>query len=598
MSSTAASDASDSELIEALRDGDRTAMGHLYGRHHDDALRVARIVGGPGDAEDLVAEAFARVLAQIVDDKGPIYSFRPYLHTVIRNLRVERARHADRERTASDRPWLFEGGAESAEEPDHLAEIDAGRAARAMQTLPERWRRVLWQLEVEGRKPAELSADLSLPPSAVYALTHRAREGLRLAYLDQHVPQAVDDRCTWTRERMARLARGALSARALHKAHGHLEECAECAALYASLHQLNGRLGASVWPVVLLGGATVPLAPAVVPTNGFSEPPAGDAGSVPTPADDPGSVLRGLQSSSRSTSRHASAAGRGAARSGARRALNPATWASSSMLTATTATLVAVIGVAALLGASLQPTDPKAEVPTTFSTPEPRTDAPQGRLPSPVPPERTGPPWPDVPAAAPLDTPSVLTAVAERRDLVAEGQKLAVTARPGPGPGAAEPPLEPSPEPDAEPGPELEPEPEPEPGVGLGTVTADPVSPSDEGLARWRLAVPVTAGSADGAPFTIELTLALATPKGFTPWGPDDRHGWDCGGIEDGGRGGAPYYFQTRTCTYDFQPGQPVPDFQVVLVEGGTVGDPLIGEVVVTGAGTTDSATFSSPSGS
>jgi DNA-directed RNA polymerase specialized sigma24 family protein len=53
---------------------------------------------------------------------------------------------------------------------------------RAFRGLPVRWQRVLWQLEVEGRRPRELAVELGMTPNAVSALGKRARAGLRKAY--------------------------------------------------------------------------------------------------------------------------------------------------------------------------------------------------------------------------------------------------------------------------------------------------------------------------------------------------------------------------------------------------------------------------------
>ena len=54
---------SDAELISRVRGGDVAAYGDLFSRHQDAAHRLARqLVRGP-DADDLVSEAFAKVLA-------------------------------------------------------------------------------------------------------------------------------------------------------------------------------------------------------------------------------------------------------------------------------------------------------------------------------------------------------------------------------------------------------------------------------------------------------------------------------------------------------------------------------------------------------
>ena len=53
---------SDAELIAHVRAGDLDAYGLLFERHRDAATRLAHALGAGADADDLVADAFARVL--------------------------------------------------------------------------------------------------------------------------------------------------------------------------------------------------------------------------------------------------------------------------------------------------------------------------------------------------------------------------------------------------------------------------------------------------------------------------------------------------------------------------------------------------------
>ena len=71
----------DATLIAAVRDGDTDAYGVLFERHVDAARRLARALAHDGDADDLVAEAFAKVLPVLVRGGGPEVAFRPYLLT-------------------------------------------------------------------------------------------------------------------------------------------------------------------------------------------------------------------------------------------------------------------------------------------------------------------------------------------------------------------------------------------------------------------------------------------------------------------------------------------------------------------------------------
>jgi hypothetical protein len=101
-------------------------------------------------------------------------------------------------------------------------------AARAFRQLPDRWRDVLWMTEVEGAGPAEIAPRLGLTPNAVAVLAHRAREGLRRLYLQQHVAVADQPDCRWTGERLGGHVRGRLAPRDSSRLRGHLAWCAGC----------------------------------------------------------------------------------------------------------------------------------------------------------------------------------------------------------------------------------------------------------------------------------------------------------------------------------------------------------------------------------
>ena len=166
----------DDELVRAVRAGDREAFGVLFARHALVARRVASRSGPAGEADDVVAEAFACVLGQLCSGRGPVESFRAYLLTAVRHEAVRRAIAARR----------CEPVADLEPSPVTPASSDAGDHVReAYATLPERWRRTLWQLDVEGRRPCELAPELGLTANAVSALGYRARAALRSAYLER-----------------------------------------------------------------------------------------------------------------------------------------------------------------------------------------------------------------------------------------------------------------------------------------------------------------------------------------------------------------------------------------------------------------------------
>ena len=189
--------AGDAELISSARSGDTAAIGALYERHAGAAWVVARQYSdSPTDADDVVADAFTAVFGAIQRGKGPESAFRAYLFTVVRRVAGLR-REKNRRVQPTDDIAVLEAGtalAGTAEEPA-LAGFERGVVARAFHSLPERWQAVLWHTEVEGLTPAEIAPILGLTANGVAALAYRAREGLRQAYLQQHLQDPLDDGC-------------------------------------------------------------------------------------------------------------------------------------------------------------------------------------------------------------------------------------------------------------------------------------------------------------------------------------------------------------------------------------------------------------------
>ncbi len=240
----------DEQLLDRVRSGDSLAYEDLYREYADGARHLARILVGADHAEELVAESFARVLAALRGGGGPTDNFRSYLHVTIRNGYRDGLR-APREAPVSDQPWLFDDAQVPAEEMG--AGLDETVAVDALSSLPESWQRVLWHVEVEGRKPAEVATIMDLQPRAVSSLAHRAREGLKRAYLDLHAgPAPVREQCQWAHARMSQFARGDLSPRAELKFGEHIDSCPDCNQAFVVVDTVNQKLAAYVLPIVLL----------------------------------------------------------------------------------------------------------------------------------------------------------------------------------------------------------------------------------------------------------------------------------------------------------------------------------------------------------
>ncbi|MCU1418643.1 MAG: sigma-70 family polymerase sigma factor [Schumannella sp.] len=240
---------SDAELIESARSGDTSAFAELWRRHFRPAARVARQFTSI-DADDLVSEAYARIFQRVLAGGGPTGAFRPYLYTTIRNLastwgaasrdiQVDMIEDFEDERIPDD--------------PAAYA-LDRTLTARAFRGLPERWQTVLWYTEVEGMDPHEVAPIMGISANSVAALSYRAREGLRKAWLQAHISDATaSGECQWTMSRLGDRARDGLSARDAERMAAHLEDCAKCTIVSEEVEEVGSQLAMVMLPLVLGG---------------------------------------------------------------------------------------------------------------------------------------------------------------------------------------------------------------------------------------------------------------------------------------------------------------------------------------------------------
>jgi RNA polymerase sigma factor (sigma-70 family) len=238
----------DADLIQAVRDGDVDAFGDLFSRHVDAARRLGRQLVPAADVDDLVGEAFEKVLDALRHGGGPDIAFRAYLLTTLRRLHVDQERAAARLRTTDDLGASDDGVPVLG---TAVAGFENRAAAEAFASLPEQWRTVLWHTEVEGQEPAEVAPLLGMSPHAVSALAHRAREGLRAAFLARHAPAAATDECRWTHAHLGAYVRGETSRRDTATVEEHLRECRPCTALHLELRDIDSDLGGLIAPLLL-----------------------------------------------------------------------------------------------------------------------------------------------------------------------------------------------------------------------------------------------------------------------------------------------------------------------------------------------------------
>ncbi|SEB33527.1 RNA polymerase sigma factor, sigma-70 family [Amycolatopsis tolypomycina] len=250
---------SDAELIAEVRSGKIASYGTLYERHTGAAHNLARqLARSSSEADDLVSEAFAKVLDTLRGGKGPDTAFRAYLLTALRHTAYDRTRKERRVDLNEDMTQVGGAAAEALTVPfsdTAVAGLERTMAAKAFARLPERWQAVLWHTEIEQQSPAEVAPLLGLTANGVSALAYRAREGLRQAYLQVHLQENAEERCRACAERLGAWTRDGLSKRERAQVENHLDECDNCRALAAELADVNGGLRAIIAPIVLGGAA-------------------------------------------------------------------------------------------------------------------------------------------------------------------------------------------------------------------------------------------------------------------------------------------------------------------------------------------------------
>ena len=243
-----ATEPSDADLISRVRAGETEYYSELYRRHVGSVTTVAlRHVDNPSDADDMVAEAFASTLEHLINGKGPDSFFRAYILSVVTRQSQRRNQKASRA-LATDNMRLLDRGVED-ESPVERS-FETAMVADSFASLPERWRAVLWYIEVERMKPAQVAPMLGLSPNAVSALAIRAREGLRRSYLNTHHKAAGTGQCASYSKTVAALSRKGMGRKQRKQLEAHAAECVKCAALLTHLSDVQTGLGGVLAPAI------------------------------------------------------------------------------------------------------------------------------------------------------------------------------------------------------------------------------------------------------------------------------------------------------------------------------------------------------------
>lgn len=236
----------DSQLINAVRSGDISAFAQLYQRYVKVAYTAARqLARSSVEADDLVADTFHALLVVLLSRRGPDSAFRAYLLTALRHRFADLRRKDSKIDPVADVTSVLDSVPVSASRQDFATTVEHALVTAAFRRLPEHWRLVLWYRDIEARSPAEIATLLGLTANGVSALTYRAREGLRQAYLQEHVAPAHAEQCKPTIDMLGAWTRHGLRRRAALQVEEHLATCGPCRSLAIELADISSTFRSS-----------------------------------------------------------------------------------------------------------------------------------------------------------------------------------------------------------------------------------------------------------------------------------------------------------------------------------------------------------------
>jgi RNA polymerase sigma-70 factor (ECF subfamily) len=181
--------ANDHELLAAIRDGDECAFQEIVRRYRNPITNfVYRMIDDYERSVELAQETFIRVYTSASRYQAN-YSFSTYIYRIATNLAISELRRRKRRKFVSlFSPFTDEDGRPIELDPPDSAPlqdeslIDAERrraVARAITSLPEKYRAAVVLRDVEGLSYDRIAEVLKLSEGTVKSRINRARNLLK-----------------------------------------------------------------------------------------------------------------------------------------------------------------------------------------------------------------------------------------------------------------------------------------------------------------------------------------------------------------------------------------------------------------------------------
>jgi DNA-directed RNA polymerase specialized sigma24 family protein/anti-sigma factor RsiW len=235
----------DTTLVHLARNGDLGAFSELCQRQSWTAWEIAyAVTGDAGDAGEAVAESFAKLFkpGRVVRYENAQAVQTAILGTT-RATAIETVRRSGHD--GADGVYDIGGSGERQTRARRGLPI----VSAAFRSLPERWRSVLWLIEVQGVEPAMAAAVLGVSANGLAQLSIRSQTGLRERYLQAHMQARVADECRPVVEQLADYVTGEMTPHDAARIDSHLGACVDCKERLVDLDHLGSMLRSTAVPI-------------------------------------------------------------------------------------------------------------------------------------------------------------------------------------------------------------------------------------------------------------------------------------------------------------------------------------------------------------
>lgn len=223
-------EASDAELVDAARAGDRAALDALVERHTAQVYRFSKLMcRHPEDAQDVLQETLLAMAKNLGTFRANA-ALSTWLFTIARRFCIKKRRG---QRPLDSDDGVLNGVMDEAPRPDEtIAQKEVERAlSDAIAALDTKYREVLVLRDVEGLSAKEVASVLGIGVEAVKSRLHRARLSVRQAVAPllgvEDAPQP-SPACPDVLALLSRHLEGEISPETCKTMEMHLEGCARC----------------------------------------------------------------------------------------------------------------------------------------------------------------------------------------------------------------------------------------------------------------------------------------------------------------------------------------------------------------------------------